>query len=97
LPSRLQQGGPPLFLCLLTSDHGEHAKSTNVDVEVLIVEHEIQVQTIPNPIVNMIGNVIFLTNLLFAILMFRKNLHVNTKDYHVFKRFYTMSTENEYL
>jgi hypothetical protein len=76
---------------------GEHAKSTSVDVEVLIVEHEVQVQTIPNPIVNMTRNVFFLTNLFFAILVFHKSLHLNTKDYHVFNRFYTTCTENEYL
>jgi len=45
---------------------GEHAKSTSVDVEVLIVEHEVQVQTIPNPMVNMTRNVFFFNKLVFC-------------------------------
>jgi hypothetical protein len=38
---------------------GEHAKSTSVDVEVLIIEHEAQVQAMPNPIINLTRNVFF--------------------------------------
>jgi hypothetical protein len=32
---------------------GEHAKSTSADVEIVIVKHEVQVQAIPNPVINM--------------------------------------------
>jgi hypothetical protein len=42
------------------------SKSISADVEILIVKHEVQVQAIPNPIINMIENIIFFNKLVFC-------------------------------
>jgi hypothetical protein len=73
------------------------SKSTSADVDILIVKHEVQVQAIPNPIINMTENIFLFNKLVFCNTNVSIFLHVNTKDYHVFRRFYTMCIENKYL